>query len=159
SGRNEEGSAAEVPGLIAAEVRGPRKGEPMGRCHAPKNIVMVVMAILGVLVATLSSPAQPAADKLDRTVLPILAPKRPVYKQLDARNVKAPAHFEVRAPASAPNVVIVLVDDLGFGGPSTFGGPISTPTLDALAQNGLRYNNFHTTALCSPTRAALKAGR
>src|SRR5262249_16662798 len=63
SGRNEEGSAAEVPGLIAAEVRGPRKGEPMGRCHAPKNIVMVVMAILGVLVATLSSPAQPAADK------------------------------------------------------------------------------------------------
>src|SRR5262245_7892729 len=131
----------------------------MGRCHVPKSIVMVVMAILGGLVAALASMAQPAADKLDRTVLPIPAPKRPVYKQLDARNVKAPAHFEVRAPAGAPNVVIVLVDDVGFGGPSTFGGPISTPTLDALAQNGLRYNNFHTTALCSPTRAALKAGR
>jgi arylsulfatase len=56
-------------------------------------------------------------------------------------------------------VVIILIDDVGFGAPSTFGGPIATPTLDKLAQNGLRYTNFHTTALCSPTRAALKAGR
>ena len=81
------------------------------------------------------------------------------YKELDARNAKPPARFEVKAPARAPNVVIVLIDDVGFGGPSTFGGPIRTPTMDRLAQSGLRFNNFHTTALCSPTRNALKTGR
>jgi arylsulfatase len=82
-----------------------------------------------------------------------------LYKELDARNVKAPPRFEVKAPAGAPNVVIVLIDDMGFGVPGSFGGPVAMPTLDGLAQNGLRYNNFHTTALCSPTRAALKSGR
>ena len=95
----------------------------------------------------------------DRTVLPIAEPKRPVFKELDVRKAKMPPHFEVKAPAGAPNVVIILIDDLGFGATSTFGGPIRTPTLDGLANNGLRYNNFHTTALCSPTRAALKSGR
>ena len=103
--------------------------------------------------------APPNPGALDRTVLPIQEPKRPLYTELDVHNVKTPPHFEVKAPAGAPNVVIVLIDDLGFGATSTFGGPIPTPTLDRLAQNGLRYNNFHTTALCSPTRAALKAGR
>jgi arylsulfatase len=98
-------------------------------------------------------------DRLDRMVLPIAEPKRPMYKDLDARNVKSPPHLDVKAPAGAPNVIIVLIDDLGFGAPSTFGGAIPTPTLDRLAQDGLRYNNFHTTALCSPTRAALKSGR
>ncbi|SEK70614.1 arylsulfatase [Blastococcus sp. DSM 46786] len=58
-----------------------------------------------------------------------------------------------------PNVVVVLLDDVGFGAPSTFGGPIDTPVLDALAGEGLRYNRFHTTAICSPTRAALLTGR
>ena len=100
-----------------------------------------------------------ATGKLDRTVLPIPEPKRPIYTELDARNVKAPPRFQVTAPQGAPNVVIVLIDDMGFGVPSTFGGPVGMPTLDRLAQGGLRYNNFHTTALCSPTRAALKAGR
>ena len=100
-----------------------------------------------------------AAGEPDRTVLPIAEPKPPTYKELDARNAKPPARFEVKAPARAPNVVIVLIDDVGFGGPSTFGGPIRTPTMDRLAQCGLRFNNFHTTALCSPTRNALKTGR
>jgi len=111
--------------------------------------------------ATAAQGTAPARVVLptDRTVLPIPEPKRPVYKELDVRKVKLPPHFEVKAPAGAPNVVIVLIDDLGFGATSTFGGPIATPTLDGLAQNGLRYNNFHTTALCSPTRAALKSGR
>ncbi len=95
----------------------------------------------------------------DRSILPIAEPDRPLYTELDARNAKAPAPFKIEAPADAPNVVIVLIDDLGFGAVSTFGGPIATPTLDQLAENGLRYNNFHTTALCSPTRAALKSGR
>jgi arylsulfatase A-like enzyme len=65
----------------------------------------------------------------------------------------------VTAPKGAPNVVIVLIDDMGFGVPSSFGGPVAMATLDKLAESGLRYKNFHTTALCSPTRAALKSGR
>ncbi|SHI03208.1 arylsulfatase [Chryseolinea serpens] len=64
-----------------------------------------------------------------------------------------------KAPAGAPNVVWILLDDVGFGAISTFGGLIKTPTLDSLANAGLRYTNFHTTAICSPTRAALLTGR
>jgi arylsulfatase A-like enzyme len=108
---------------------------------------------------TPQSPARAADYKLDRTVLPIAEPAPPKYTELDARKTKPPPPFEVKAPAGAPNVVIILIDDIGFGGPSTFGGPIPTPTFDKLAQGGLRYNNFHTTALCSPTRVALKCGR
>ncbi len=70
----------------------------------------------------------------------------------------APA-YRVVAPARAPNVVIVLLDDVGFGATSTFGGPVETPALDALAKQGVRYNRFHTTAICSPTRASLLTGR
>ncbi|WP_067180577.1 arylsulfatase [Microtetraspora niveoalba] len=62
-------------------------------------------------------------------------------------------------PARRPNVVVVLLDDVGFGAAGTFGGPIDTPALDALAAEGLRYNRFHTTAICSPTRASLLTGR
>jgi arylsulfatase len=86
-------------------------------------------------------------------------PKRPVYTELDARNVTPPPRFEVEVPDGAPNVVIILIDDVGFGAAGTFGGPVPMPTLDRLANEGLRYNNFHTTALCSPTRVALKTGR
>jgi arylsulfatase A-like enzyme len=100
-----------------------------------------------------------AQKGVDRTVLPIPEPERPTYSELDVRNAKAPPRFEVKAPKGAPNIVIVLIDDVGFGAISTFGGPIQTPTLDELAAGGLRYNNFHTTALCSPTRNALKTGR
>ncbi|MBI1181982.1 MAG: sulfatase-like hydrolase/transferase [Alphaproteobacteria bacterium] len=63
------------------------------------------------------------------------------------------------APDGAPNIVLIMTDDIGFAASSTFGGPIATPTLDALARDGLRYNEFNTTALCSPTRAALLTGR
>jgi arylsulfatase len=120
--------------------------------------MMLKASVLALFMTVLSGGAR-ASEALDRTVLPIAEPKRPVYTDLDARNVKTPPHFEVKAPEGAPNVVIILIDDLGFGATSPFGGPIATPTLDSLAQNGLRYTNFHTTALCSPTRAALKAGR
>jgi arylsulfatase len=65
----------------------------------------------------------------------------------------------VKAPASAPNVVWVLLDDVGYGAAGTFGGLINTPTFNALANNGLRYTNFHTTAICAPTRSALLTGR
>jgi arylsulfatase A-like enzyme len=120
---------------------------------------LVAAVLAGALPLTSAHAQQPAAGGLDRTHLPIAEPKPPTYTELDARKAKPPPRFEVKAPKGAPNVVIVLIDDIGFGGPSTFGGPIQTPTLDRLAQSGLRFNNFHTTALCSPTRVALKSGR
>jgi arylsulfatase len=95
----------------------------------------------------------------DRTVLPIPEPQYPHSTVFDARNATPPPRFEVKAPASAPNVLIVLIDDMGFGQSSAFGGPISMPTVERLANAGLRYNEFHTTALCSPTRSALLSGR
>jgi arylsulfatase len=100
-----------------------------------------------------------AQTALERTTLPISEPQYPVITELDARKAKAPPRFDVKAPKDAPNVVIVLIDDMGFGQPSTFGGGVAMPTLDRLAAGGLRYNHFHTTALCSPTRAALLTGR
>ena len=99
-----------------------------------------------------------AADSLDRSALPIPEPKPESIATLDARDAKAPPRFEVTAPKGAPNVVIVLIDDIGFGASSAFGGPIKMPTLDKMASAGLRYNRFHTTALCSPTRTALLTG-
>ncbi|MFL1484055.1 sulfatase-like hydrolase/transferase [Marinobacter sp. LN3S78] len=118
--------------------------------------------ILVVVAALLGSPNTASAQspqELNRTVLPIAEPEPPTYEELDVRNTQPPPRFEVKAPDKAPNVLIILIDDLGFGATSTFGGPIPTPTLEQLAQGGLRYNNFHTTALCSPTRVALKSGR
>lgn len=119
----------------------------------------VIGGLLATAVVQALAPTASAAQGPDRTVLPLAEPKRPIYTEIDARNVKAPPRFEVKAPEGAPNVVIVLIDDLGFGAPTGFGGPIRTAALDKLAQNGVRYNNFHTTALSSPTRAALKSGR
>ncbi|HDL64782.1 MAG TPA: arylsulfatase, partial [Proteobacteria bacterium] len=100
-----------------------------------------------------------ASAALNREVLPITAPEPKTYTELDVRNTKPPSPFNVTAPEGAPNILIVMIDDMGFGSSSTFGGPINTPTMDKLADNGLRYNNFHTTALCSPSRMALKTGR
>ena len=99
-----------------------------------------------------------AGDGLDRTSLPIKEPIRPTYKELDVRNAKAPERFEVKAPKGAPNVVVILIDDMGFGVTEAFGGPVTTPAIDKLAANGLKYNRFHTTSLCSPTRVALLTG-
>lgn len=119
------------------------------------------LPILGLVVAglALAATAQGSPDGLDRTRLPISEPSHPTITELDVRNAKAPPRFEVKAPKGAPNVVVVLLDDMGFAHPSTFGGAIAMPTLDRLAAGGLRYNNMHVTALCSPTRAALLTGR
>jgi arylsulfatase len=100
-----------------------------------------------------------APHKLDRSVLPIQPPVSPAITVMDARNATKPERFEIKAPEGAPNVVIVLIDDIGFGATETFGGGIATPTFERLANEGLRFNRFHTTALCSPTRAALLSGR
>ena len=104
-------------------------------------------------------PARTGNYTLDRTRLPIAEPDHPHSKVLDARDAKAPPRFEVKAPEGAPNVLIVLVDDMGFGMPSAFGGPVQMPSADRLASEGLRFNHFHTTAVCSPTRTALLSGR
>ena len=98
-------------------------------------------------------------DALDRTSLPIQPPVSAPVTELDARNVTPPPPFNITPPEGAPNVVIVLIDDIGFGATEPFGGAIETPTFSQLAENGLRFNQFHTTALCSPTRASLLAGR
>ena len=90
-------------------------------------------------------PPTPLKQAIPGTVLPGEYPKLPMALQ--------------SAPRGAPNVVIVLLDDVGFAAASTFGGPIETPTLQRLADEGLRYNRFHTSAICSPTRAALLTGR
>src|SRR6186997_1519798 len=100
-------------------------------------------------------------DQISRDVLPI--PDRPFEGPLpyDAKDPEAsfPAIEPLQPPAGAPNVLVILLDDVGFGASSAFGGPCATPTAERLAENGLKYNRFHTTALCSPTRAALLTGR
>jgi arylsulfatase A-like enzyme len=139
------------------------------------NFAALVMIGLGAMLGyaaatgklTLAGRADAATDivlnwhlnELDRTHLPITEPKLDPITTFDARNAKAPPRFEVKAPAGAPNVLIVLIDDMGFGQSSAFGGPINMPTLERMAKGGLKYNKFHTTALCSPTRAALLTGR
>jgi arylsulfatase A-like enzyme len=120
----------------------------------------VLLAVAVTACAGGKAPADAAATAaIDRTVLPIHEPAVPTVKELDARNATAPPRFEVKAPDGAPNVVVVLIDDIGFGASSSFGGPINMPTLERMAGQGLRYNRFHTTALCSPTRVALLTGR
>src|SRR6266480_6792930 len=105
------------------------------------------------LVVTSQATRSIAADaEWDRTVLPRpFQPFQGVTKRTLEGSVAA-FTSPVKAPPNAPNILLVLIDDAGFGNPSTFGGPVATPTLDKLAAEGLRYNRFHVTALCSPTR-------
>jgi arylsulfatase A-like enzyme len=101
------------------------------------------------------------SDAGDRSILPVPDRDEPGPTILDARDPAAtfPAIEPLRPPAGAPNVLVVLIDDAGFAASSAFGGPCSTPTAERLAAGGLKYNRFHTTALCSPTRQALLTGR
>ena len=119
----------------------------------PKARLTTMAALWAAAIAPLAL-AQSPGGTLDRTVLPIPEPNYPHSTVLDARDAKAPPRFEIKAPAGAPNVIIVLVDDMGFGMSSSFGGPVRMPAADHLASQGLRYTQFHTTALCSPTRTA-----
>ncbi len=100
-------------------------------------------------------------DKHLRGQLPIPDIPRPGLMTYDAKDpdTKYPPIEPLRPPQDAPNVLIVLLDDVGFGASSAFGGPCNTPTAERLANDGLRYNRFHTTALCAPTRQALLTGR
>jgi arylsulfatase A-like enzyme len=100
-------------------------------------------------------------DSIRRTVLPMPEQPHVGLTTYDAKDpeTKYPPIRELRPPAGAPNVLIILIDDVGFGASSAFGGPCQTPNFEKLAANGLRYNRFHTTALCSPTRQACLTGR
>jgi arylsulfatase len=116
----------------------------------------------GAALADLPAPAagMNGARPAPPEVLPL--PEEP-YRGRIGRTVATsdPAHYvePVRAPAGAPNILVIMTDDVGFGAATTFGGPVPTQTFDALASHGLRYNRFHTSALCAPTRAALLTGR
>jgi arylsulfatase A-like enzyme len=100
-------------------------------------------------------------DSVQRSVLPIPDYQHVGVTTYDAKNpdTKFPPIRELRPPKGAPNVIVVLIDDCGFGAASAFGGPIPTPTAERLSAGGLRFTRFHTTALCSPTRQALLTGR
>src|SRR6266481_3068606 len=101
------------------------------------------------------------SDKVQRSILPIPDRDYVGLTTYDAKDpdTKFPPIEPLRPPKSAPNVLIILLDDVGFAASSAFGGPISAPTAERLAAGGLKYNRFHTTALCSPTRQAMLTGR
>src|SRR5262245_48443299 len=107
------------------------------------STLLLVLASVAFGQEVLPQPEQPFKGKIGRT----------------AKESAPDFPKGVEAPEGAPNVLLILTDDVGFGASSTFGGPIQTPNFQRLADQGLRYNEFHTTALCSPTRAALITGR
>ncbi|HEV2117957.1 MAG TPA: arylsulfatase [Terriglobales bacterium] len=100
-------------------------------------------------------------DKVRRTILPIPDVSHVGFTTYDAKDpeTKYPPIRDLRPPAGAPNVLIILLDDAGFGSSSAFGGPCQTTNAEKLAAGGLKFSRFHTTALCSPTRQALLTGR
>ena len=112
---------------------------------------LLVCGVLFVACLALSSFAMAAQTKKNEGFGGVIAKK---YE--DSKEWWAP---QIRPPEGAPNVIIFLLDDVGFAHVGSFGGLIETPNIDKLADNGLRFNNFHTTALCSPSRASLMAGR
>ena len=121
-------------------------------------LTATTLCCMATLTNAIPKPPSTAPVSLNRSKLPIKEPTYPAITILDARKAKAPPRFQVKAPEGAPNVMVILIDDQGFGVASAFGGPVKEPVLDRLASEGLRFNNFNTTALCSPTRTALLTG-
>ena len=122
-------------------------------------------AVIGLVAASiaaifLSTSAAQAADPADGSVLPFPSTPSASVAGPTLQESKHQRRVEPnRLPEGAPNILIILLDDVGFGLPDTFGGDIHTPTLTRLAQEGVSYSAFHTTSICSPTRAALLTGR
>src|SRR6202167_4905193 len=114
---------------------------------------MLLASVSGAVTSLFAARAQ-AQDVLPRPEQPF---KGYVGRTVEESTKDFPQ--EVKVPKGAPNTLLILTDDVGFGASSTFGGPVPTPTMDRLASEGLRYTEFHTTALCSPPRAALLTGR
>lgn len=137
----------------------------MKKASLPSMIpAIAVVAILcgpaSAQIQTTGTPGSPdATTTIDGRYLP--APPQPFAGQINLNALQSKPAWPARVvpPKGAPNILLILTDDVGFGAPSTFGGVIPTPTLDRIASNGLRYPNFHTTSLCSPTRGALLTGR
>src|SRR5882724_6770494 len=121
----------------------------------------ILLAGTSIAAASVLDPARAQPPAIGREVLPIPDRKPIGLTTYDAKdpNTKFPPITPLRPPAGAPNVLVVLLDDVGFGASSAFGGPCQTPTAERLAGQGLKYTRFHTTALCSPTRAAMLSGR
>ena len=125
--------------------------KPPGTNHRWRRIpLLTALAVVIGLLGAVDAQAQ-AADPRVGEVLPMRPPKRPPITEMDWRKVKTPERFEVKPPKGAPNVVIVLLDQLAYAVPATFGGQIRMPTLDALAKEGLTYTNFRVNSLCSPS--------
>src|SRR5271166_1821417 len=109
---------------------------------------------------TTGVPGSPdATTTIDGRYLP--PPPQPFQGEINLNAAQSKPAWPARVVPlkGAPNILLIMTDDVGFAAPSTFGGVIPTPSLDRIAANGLRYTNFHSTALCSPTRAALITGR
>src|SRR5262245_17993898 len=131
------------------------------------RLLGLVAVLLGVLLGWLAARGRLTTvfaddDKQPDSSGAVLPKPQPPFKGKIGRTAKeSTPDFPkgVEAPKGAPNVLLIMTDDVGFGASSTFGGPIPTPNYDKLAKAGLRYNMFHTTALCSPSRAALVTGR
>ena len=113
-----------------------------------------LMPFLAIWSALLTPAAAAPAD--EGAVLPFPAKEMPsvTKERLQDSSMKWPTQAE-KLPDDAPNILIVLLDDVGFGVAETFGGEVRTPALDKLADEGIRFNTFHTTSICSPTRASL----
>ena len=122
--------------------------------------LLALTAITAQAQQTTGTPGSPnATTTIDGRYLPPPPQKFQGEINLNAAQSKPAWPARVVPPKGAPNILLIMTDDVGFAAPSTFGGVIPTPTLDRIAANGLRYTNFHSTALCSPTRAALITGR
>jgi arylsulfatase A-like enzyme len=132
----------------------------MAKLIPTRTFLALAGAILGVVMAGLPVRAQEKGIVLQGA--PVLPIPDSVFKGVVGRTTddsKSDFPQPVQPPKGAPNVLLIMTDDVGFGAARTFGGPIPTPTFDSLAASGLKYNQFNTTALCSPTRAALLTGR
>src|SRR5208282_3914115 len=135
---------------------------------SPGVLQFVVVSLMFLIAAagakaqqqTTGQPGAPdATTTVDSRYLPLPPQKFQGEIGLNADGSKIAWPARIVPPKGAPNILLILTDDVGFGAPSTFGGLIPTPAMDRIAANGLRYTNFHSTSLCSPSRAALITGR
>ena len=132
----------------------PNASSPKGKAGISRRHMLGSASLLAAVSAVGSTALPRAADAATPDILP--APEPPFQGKIGRTVKDSTPDFPkgIEAPPGAPNILMILTDDVGFGATSVFGGPIQTPNFQRLADSGLRYNMYHTTALCSPTRAA-----